>query len=720
MKNGKRPGLRVAALIASVAVLAGAVPVSPPPPPANLEARPVEETYFGTAVVDRFRFVESKDPATLGWMRAQSAYTRALFDSIVPRAEFFKRLSELGAAFGMVDTVQTGGSRIFYRERQPGSEVFDLVVKEGGKSRALVDTAALIKAAGGVPHAIDYYQTSADGRRVAVGISAGGSEASSVTVLDVDSGRTIAGPIDRAQFGSPSWLDDAAGVFFLRLQELRAGAPASDKYLNSAAWFWDLKALPTAIVGASTGRGPVTEAVKFPLVSVVRDSGHVLLTVLNGVQNEVEVWTGAAVDARRGAAHWRKLVATADDVTGIDAHGDTIYLLTHKEAPTFKVLSLPFDATLAAARTVIPARPERVIESIHVAADGLYVAARQGLDGKVLRVDSQGRVRELALPFTGSVEELSTDARRPGAIVALVGWVHPPTHYRYDPASGGFTDLKLDSGPRFDPARYQVVLLDALARDGTRVPLSVITAAGPVQARPLLLDAYGSYGISSLPFFRPRIPALVDAGGTYAQCHVRGGGELGEAWRLGGKDANKPNTWRDFIACAETLIEKGYTTRALLTIQGTSAGGIAVGRAATERPELFTGAVGRVADLNVLRSETMSSGPANVPEFGTFKDPQGFNNLLMMDAYQHVRDDGHYPAFLLTTGLNDPRVEPWEPVKMAARLMEMPGHQPVLLRVEEAAGHGFGTTKSTRDAEDADIAAFVFWRAGVPAWQPRH
>jgi prolyl oligopeptidase len=308
---------------------------------------------------------------------------------------------------------------------------------------------------------------------------------------------------------------------------------------------------------------------------------------------------------------------------------------------------------------------------------------------------------------------------RAGAIVALQGWVHPRAHYRYDPSGGTFTELHLDSGPAFDAGRYQAAQLSAQAADGTRVPLSVITPRGAVQARPLLLDAYGAYGISNLPYFSPRIVSLVDAGGSFAECHVRGGGELGETWRLGGKDANKPNTWRDFIACAETLIKNGYTTRDMLTIQGTSAGGITVGRAATERPELFAGAVGRVGDLNALRSETQPSGPANIPEFGSFKDAQGFKNLLAMDAYQHVRNDTRYPAFLLTTGLNDPRVEPWEPVKMAARLMEVERHQPVLLRIEGAAGHGLGTTKSTRDAEDADIAAFVFWRAGVPDWQPR-
>ena len=199
---------------------------------------------------------------------------------------------------------------------------------------------------------------------------------------------------------------------------------------------------------------------------------------------------------------------------------------------------------------------------------------------------------------------------------------------------------------------------------------------------------------------------------------MRGGGELGEAWRLGGKDANKPNTWHDAIACAETLIAKGYTTAAMLTVTGTSAGGIAVGRAATERPDLFAGAISRVGDSNSLRSETMASGPANVPEFGTVKDERGFRNLLAMDSYQAVKDDTDYPAFLLTTGLTDPRVAPWQAAKMAARLQEASSN-PVLLRIEEEAGHGVGTTRSIRDAEEADIAAFVFWRAGVPAWQPR-
>jgi prolyl oligopeptidase len=705
---------------AALADAARVTPVNPGGAPADLAPRPVTETYFGQKVVDPYRYVEAKDADTIAWMKAQAAWTRSVFDSIAPRAEYLRQASAFGGAFGIDNSVQIAGTRVFYLERAPGSDVFDLVVREAdGAKRMLVDTAALIKAAKGVPQAIDYYTPSPDGKQVAVGISAGGSENSSVTVRDVASGRIVAGPLDRAEFGGVSWLDDGSGLFVIRLQELRQGAKPTDKYLNSSCWFWNFKDPPRAVAGPGSGLGPVKDPQKAAPVQVILGTGQSILVGQNGVQNEVESWLAPVNLARTGQANWRPLSVTADDVTGIDADTKRLYFLTHKDAPTFKVLSMPYDGTLATAQTLIPADPKRVIESIHAAQDALYVVAREGLNGKVLRVAADGKVSELPLPFAGTVGEVATTIDHPGAIVALVGWVHPQTHFRYDPASGRFTDLHMNTGPAFDAAHFAATESQARAKDGTQIPMSVITTAGPVQLRPTLLDAYGSYGISILPNFSPRIIEFVRAGGTYVECHVRGGGELGDAWRLGGKDAKKPNTWRDFIACAEELIAKGYTKPELLTISGGSAGGVTVGRAATERPDLFAGAVGRVPDVNSLRAETMPSGPANIPEFGTVKDEQGFKNLYAMDSYQHVDDKKRYPAFLLTTGLNDPRVEPWEPAKMAARLMQLPDHAPVLLRVEGAAGHGMGTTKSTRDAEEADIAAFVFWRAGVPDWQPK-
>jgi prolyl oligopeptidase len=205
---------------------------------------------------------------------------------------------------------------------------------------------------------------------------------------------------------------------------------------------------------------------------------------------------------------------------------------------------------------------------------------------------------------------------------------------------------------------------------------------------------------------------------TYGVCHVRGGGELGEAWRLGGKDANKHNTWQDEIACGEDLIRRGITSKAKLFIMGGSAGGITMGRAMTERPELFAGVIDVVPAANTIRSEFTPNGPPNIPEFGSITTEQGFKNLYEMDSVHHVKPGVTYPAVMISTGLNDPRVSPWEPAKFAATLMASGTSNPVLLRIDEEAGHGIGSTKTQTDALAADWIAFVKWRAGEPGWRP--
>lgn len=706
-------------LLATAAPALSAPPVEPRTRPPAAVARPVTDDYFGTKVTDDYRYMEARDAETVAWMKAQGRFTRALFDSIGPRAAYLKAIDGFGGGFGLISATGLAGDRLFYLERAPGSDVFALKVRgPDGSTRMLVDTAALIKASGGTPHAIDYFAPAPDGSKVAVGISTGGSEASELSVVDAATGRTIAGPIDRAQWGGVQWTDDGAGLTFSRLQKLGPNAPGTDKYKNITADYWDLTGDTVPLVGRTIGKGPVTLPDRSPFILLPPHADHALLAESNGVQNELPLWWSSKVAALSGKARWVPLATAGDGITNAAVNRTTLFLLSHKDAPTFKVLALPLGAPLAQAKEVVPVDPKRLVESIHAASDGLYVAVREGLWSKLIRVTPDGRTQQIALPIRGSIGEVSTDPDRPGAIVAMDSWIDPAAHWRYDPASAAFVALSLDTHPAYDAKRYAATELMARAKDGTMVPLSVISPAGKVVPRPLLLDAYGAYGIPIFPAFGTRVKPFLDAGGTRAECHVRGGGELGEAWRLGGKGATKPNTWNDAIACAETLIAKGYTTRAMLTIMGTSAGGIMVGRATTERPDLFAGAVARVGDVNALRMETMPAGPANIPEFGTVKDRQGFADLSAMDVIHHVRPGVRYPAFLITGGLNDPRVEPWQGAKLAATLQAVPGNRPALFRLEEQAGHGLGTTRSTRDAEEADIAAFVFWRAGVPAWQP--
>jgi prolyl oligopeptidase len=330
-------------------------------------------------------------------------------------------------------------------------------------------------------------------------------------------------------------------------------------------------------------------------------------------------------------------------------------------------------------------------------------------------------VKPIALPAKGSIDagNVFSDPRKPGVSFIFENWTRPPAELSYDPATGKFTDRKLGIAPAsYKPDAYAVSDLTATAKDGVKVPFSVIRRAADRGPQPLLINAYGSYGISNFPSFSSRIPSMVDDGISYAVCHVRGGGELGEQWRLGGKDANKPNTWRDLIACAETAVAQGLTTPKQLFIMGGSAGGIPMGMAPVERPDLFAGVIDEVPMASALRAEFQPNGPANIPEFGTIKDEQGFKNLLAMDGYQHIKDGVAYPPVLITTGLNDPRVGSWQPEKLAARMQAANPENVALLRVDEDAGHGIGSTRSQTDELFTDIIAFIKWRLGEAGWSP--
>ena len=256
------------------------------------------------------------------------------------------------------------------------------------------------------------------------------------------------------------------------------------------------------------------------------------------------------------------------------------------------------------------------------------------------------------------------------------------------------------------------------ASDGVDVPLSIVypKTAKLDGSNPTELYGYGSYGITDDPFYVPRVLAWYELGGIRATCHVRGGGAYGEEWHLARKLATKPTTWND-LTLKRVPVKEGYTSTAAGDCG--SAGGILVGRAMTARPDLFAVAVPEVGVLNVLRAETSANGIPNIPEFGTVTNEAQFPAMLEMDALSHVKDGVKYPATLLITGINDPRVPPWESLKMAARLQAATASgKPVLLRIDYASGHGVGSTKSQRQDQYADMWEFMLWQFGYPRFQP--
>jgi prolyl oligopeptidase len=301
----------------------------------------------------------------------------------------------------------------------------------------------------------------------------------------------------------------------------------------------------------------------------------------------------------------------------------------------------------------------------------------------------------------------------------MQGWVLAPTVY--ETRGGEARRTSIIPAWVDDLSAYTSEEVTATAPDGTGIPLSIVYKKGLARdgAHPVWLTGYGAYGIALEPFLASRYFAFLDDGGVFAVAHVRGGGEFGEDWHQGGRLATKPNTYKDLIACAEYLVANRYGAPASLAIEGRSAGGITVGMALTARPDLFRVVFSGVGDSNPLRSENGTDGPANSLEYGSVATEAGFRALLAVDSTQHVKTGVAYPAVMLTTGMNDPRVAPWQVGKMAAHLQAATSSgRPVLLLVDFDAGHGIGSTKDQRDREMADQMAFLYWQIGLPAYQP--
>jgi prolyl oligopeptidase len=686
----------------------------PPPPP----VRPVTENHYGTNVTDNYRYMEKLAPETLSWMKAQGAYTRQTLDAIAPHAALAQRVAAFSGSFGVIQNYGSYGARQFYEERTPGSDDFNLVVNDGKAKRKLVDLSAIRAAHGGEPFAINYFLPAPNGSKVAVGISQGGTEDAQLHVYDAATGKEIAGPIDRAEYGISAWSADSKLLYVIRLRKVAKGDEIN-KYKNVTVELWDLKSPPTPITGNGIGKGPAFEPDEAPTITVSPDSPIALLISRNGVQHELKLWTAPAASANSPNTPWKPLIDRNDSVTNYAIRGRDAFLLSVKNAPTAQVLHVNADAPFSTATVVVPAQADRVIEDVRAASDGLYVLARRGAYSTLLRVPTGStKIEEIALPAKGYIAEAFTDPGKPGIDINFSSWVLPPQEYAYDPATGKFTALKIEVPGDVNPARYTVSDFEATAHDGTKIPLTLIQPVGTPKPQATLVEAYGSYGYSLRATFSTQRVAVMNEGITYAICHVRGGGELGDAWWLAGKDANKHNTWEDDIACGEELIARGITTRDKLFMTGASAGGITVGRALTERPDLFAGIIDYVPAANPLRMEFSPNGPPNVPEFGTVTTEQGFKNLYAMDSPQHVKKGAHYPAVLISLGLNDPRVEPWGPGKFAAALMASGSPNPVLLRVDAKAGHGHGSTRAQNDLLVTDWIAFIKWRAGVPGWRP--
>jgi prolyl oligopeptidase len=686
------------------------------PPPARVA--PVSDTLWGEVIIDPYRWMENAaDPDWLPFMRAQGAYARQVLGVIPGRDALARRISALSSELTGADKVQRAGQRLFYERRPRGAQIARLFVRQEGREEEtlLIDPARLQR--NGQRLSLDWWVASPSGRWVCYGVSPAGSEDSVMHFMEVERRNVLPERIDRTQYASPSWLPDESGVLYNRLAE-GVARDSVEYFKNSACWLHRLGTEAkddVCMLARGLDAGVAVDPIDAPGAWADPTSKYAVAGLFAGVRRENPLYTARLSEVIAGKPQWRKVCDVEDEVVSFAFKGDDLYLLTTRNAPNGRLLRTSMQQPdLATAGTILPEGPG-VIDGVAPAKDALYIASLEGGYGHLRRLEYGGALSPVPLPFRGSIFGLSTETTRDGALLTLGSWLEPASVWSHKPGRG-MADTGLSPRPRIDVGAYEATQAFAVAADGVRIPVSIVARKGLERdgSHPTIVAAYGAYQDVSRPAFDARSIAFLEQAGVVATAHVRGGGEYGKMWWQAGYKATKPNTWRDLIAVCEYLIREGWTSRPRLAIDGASAGGIAVGMALAERPDLFAAVIGRVGVFDPLRSEFTPNGPNNVAEFGSIAEESGFRALKAMDAYHAIKDGVAYPAVLLTVGMTDSRVAPWDPAKMAARLQKATSSsKPVLLRVSFDEGHGYGSTKSQIDEEATDAYAFVLWQTRV-------
>ena len=689
------------------------IAAKPVKPPATTRV-PVTDAYGTVSVTEDYRWLENaNDPAVQKWVDVQNRYSRSILDAIPRRAAIEKRLRELytnrpASYFGL----WLQGGRLFALKTQPPKEQPFLVtldsINDRKSERVLLDPVSL--SADGKT-SIDFFVPSLDGRLVAVSLSRGGSEEGAVHLYDVVSGKETGEVIPRVNGGtaggSVAWNADASGFYYTRYPR-EGERPKQDLSFYQQVYFHKL--------GTQPADDRYEMGSDFPRIAETSldtsDDGHfILATVRNGDGGEVEHFV------RGDDGRWQQ-VTHFGDATPVASFGfdGNLYLLSRKNAPTGTVIRVPLSQpVLSSAETVIPAT-NTSIEWFVPTPHHLYVSYMAGGPTELWMFDLKG-AKEGPVPIF-PVSAVYTVARLQGDSIALHNgsFVEPANWFTFDPADGKTkeTALKITLPVDFKDAVVERVMVTS--KDGAKVPLNIIRRAGAKLdgSNPTLLTGYGGFTLSIKPGFSLRRRVWLDQGGVVAVANLRGGSEFGEEWHKQGNLTRKQNVFDDFIACARYLIDHRYTNPSLLAIEGGSNGGLLMGAALTQHPELFRAVVSHVGIYDMLRLELSPNGEFNVTEYGSVKDAEQFKALYAYSPYHHVVNGIRYPAVLMQTGANDPRVDPANSRKMVARLQAANAStHPILLLASSSSGHGFGTALSEFIAQETDVVAFLCDQLGI-------
>ena len=660
----------------------------------------VEEELHGVKVQDPYRWLEDGDSTeSRQWIEIQANYSARYLDQIPDRASIHARMAEILGS-GSISTPVEAGGRYFYSRRGGDQNQPVVYMREGidGESRALLDPNSM--SADGTT-TVDWYVPSKDGRLLAYGKSTEGTETSTMYILDVKSGKDLADVFPKVRFANPQWLKDGSGFYYSRPRDVESIGPGEELY-DRRVYLHEL--------GRSYEEDPVVfgdglEKAHIPDGVLSDDERYLLLdTFLGWGKNHLYV---------RDLVTGRTVTIAEDGQSSYfgEMRGHVLFMLTNSEAPRYRVVAVDVrNPERSAWKTVVP-ESDDVIEFASIAGERLFVGRMRDAHSELYSYALDGSdERRIALPGLGTVGGFSSKQSSSEAFFSFSSFVSAPTIFRVESESTAPERWEGIESP-VDSDAFDVRQVFYPSKDGTRIPMYLIAKHGtPADGSvPGLLYGYGGFNIALTPSYSTWIFPWIEAGNVLAIANLRGGSEYGEEWHRAGMLGNKQNVFDDFIAAGEYLKEEQLVDPDRLIIHGRSNGGLLVGAALTQRPDLWRAAVSGVPLLDMLRYDKFRMAKLWVSEYGTAENEADFQWLHAYSPYHQVKDGTAYPATLIYTADADSRVDPMHARKMVARLQAATTSQePIFLRYEQSAGHGRGKPLHKVVDEWADIWAFIF------------
>lgn len=674
----------------------------------------VKDDYHGTSVEDPYRWLEdTESDETAAWVKAQNGVTFCYLESIAARKKIHARLTSLWNYERFAQPVKYG-ERYFYSHNnglQNQSVLYTSKSLEATREMLLdpnnLREDGTVSLSGWVP--------SDDGKHLAYGLAASGSDWNTWIVRDVASGKDTEDKLEWVKFSSVSWTKDGAGFFYSRFDEPKEGQEYSGVNYYQKLYYHRL--------GTSQSKDQLIyerkDEKEWGFSGIVSDDGDYLVIIVSrGTEDKKLVFYAELSEGKVSEQiSIRELVTKFEwDYDFLGNDGSVFYFYTDNQSPKGRVIAVDTKKASPEQWKIIVPESAESIQSVSLLESRLFVNCLQDATSVVRRYKLDGtREEDLKLPGLGTVVGFGGKRKSKETFYSFTNYITPPTIYRLD-LTNGRSDVWRSPKIDYDPTQFVTERVFYKSKDGTRIPmiLSYMKGLKKDGDNPTMLYAYGGFNISLTPTFSASNIAWMEMGGIYAVANLRGGGEYGREWHEAGMLSHKQNVFDDFISAAEHLIAEKYTQPKRLAISGRSNGGLLVGAAMTQRPELFAVALPGVGVMDMLRFHKFTIGWAWVNEFGSSDDPDQFKNLIGYSPLHNLKSGVHYPATLVTTADHDDRVVPGHSFKFAAQLQAVQsGPAPTLIRIETRAGHGAGTPITKLIDAAADSWAFVARNVGM-------